>query len=82
MFLKEWKSKGIVGENYNGMTGKAAEKGNSDKFYHWGALFAYMAIQTVFNLNVWNDEVDRQERPEWMEPVAGIAFRDGKINIE
>lgn len=82
MFLKEWKSKGIVGENYNGMTGKAAEKGNSDKFYHWGALFAYMAIQTVVNLDVWNDEVDRQERPGWMEPVIGIAFRDGKINID
>jgi len=36
-----------VGENYDALTGEAAEPGkSSDKFYHWGALLAYMSIET------------------------------------
>ncbi|MDO4573476.1 MAG: trehalase family glycosidase, partial [Clostridia bacterium] len=33
MFLDCWQKKGIVGENYNAITGEAAENGSSDRFY-------------------------------------------------
>ncbi len=82
MFLREWKKKGVVGENYNAITGETAEKANSDKFYHWGALLVYMAIQTAVNFDEWEGKTAMSGRPEWMEPVRGIAYRDGRIDID
>lgn len=81
MFIKAWKEKGIVGENYNASTGEAAEKADSDKFYHWGALLVYMAVQTTIDFNIWDDSVIRHTRPEWLEPVSGLALLSGKINV-
>lgn len=47
MLVKLYDEKGYVGENYDALTGEAAEPGkSSDKFYHWGALLAYMSIET------------------------------------
>lgn len=81
MFLRCWNEKGIVGENYNGTTGEAAEKTNSDRFYHWGALFVYMAIQSVADFNVWKNEVILNQRPVWMEPIYGLSVKAEKLDI-
>jgi putative isomerase len=42
LFLKEWNEKGHVHENYNGATGEGDDVNSSDRFYHWGALLAYI----------------------------------------
>ncbi|MGB6686703.1 MAG: trehalase family glycosidase [Terracidiphilus sp.] len=42
LFLKEWKEKGHVHENYNAITGEGDDVNSSDRFYHWGALLAYI----------------------------------------
>ncbi len=42
LFLKEWKEKGHVHENYNAITGSGDDVVNSDRFYHWGALLGYI----------------------------------------
>ena len=42
LFLKEWSEKGHVHENYNAITGAGDDVHNSDRFYHWGALLAYV----------------------------------------
>lgn len=42
LFLKEWKEKGHVHENYNAMLGTGDDVSNSDRFYHWGALLGYV----------------------------------------
>ncbi|MGA7856772.1 MAG: hypothetical protein WCA11_02525, partial [Terracidiphilus sp.] len=42
LFLKEWKEKGHVHENYNAITGTGDDVTNSDRFYHWGALLGYV----------------------------------------
>ena len=42
LFLKEWREKGHVHENYNGITGAGDDVPNSDRFYHWGALLGYI----------------------------------------
>ncbi|HUX28352.1 MAG TPA: trehalase family glycosidase, partial [Terracidiphilus sp.] len=42
LFLKEWREKGHVHENYNAMTGTGDDVMNSDRFYHWGALLGYV----------------------------------------
>lgn len=85
MFLKCWKEKGYVGENYNGITGEVAEKGvilwYSDKFYHWGALLVYMAVQTVLDFNVWEDRTNQFDRPDWIEPVKGILRGTERVDI-
>lgn len=44
LFLKEWTGHRHVHENYNSMTGEGCDSGNSDKFYHWGALLCMIAL--------------------------------------
>lgn len=51
LILKEWRLHGHVHENYDGDTGMGCGVHNSDKFYHWGGLLAYIAI-----LNEGNEE--------------------------
>jgi len=42
LFLKEWKEKGHVHENYNAKLGTGDDVSSSDRFYHWGALLGYV----------------------------------------
>lgn len=42
LFLKEWKEKRHVHENYNAITGSGDDVTSSDRFYHWGALLGYV----------------------------------------
>jgi len=73
MFLKCWKEYGIVGENYNAITGRAAEPDTvSDRFYHWGALMVYMAVQEMVDFQVWDDTVQRRESPEYLGPLRNV----------
>jgi putative isomerase len=44
LLLKEWLEQGHVHENYSADTGEGCDKANSDKFYHWGALLALIAL--------------------------------------
>ena len=44
LILKEWRLHGHVHENYCGDTGMGCNSGSSDKFYHWGGLLAYIAL--------------------------------------
>ena len=44
LILKEWCLHGHVHENYSGYDGMGCGKWNSDKFYHWGGLLAYIAL--------------------------------------
>ena len=42
LFLKEWREKSHVHENYNAITGTGDDVTSSDRFYHWGALLGYV----------------------------------------
>lgn len=48
LFLKEWRGRRHVHENYNADTGEGCPDGKnengSDPFYHWGALLAMIAL--------------------------------------
>jgi glycogen debranching enzyme len=42
LFVKEWREKSHVHENYNALTGTGDDVSSSDRFYHWGALLGYI----------------------------------------
>jgi hypothetical protein len=44
LLLKGWLKDGYVFENYNATTGTGDDVGNSDKFYHWGALLGFITL--------------------------------------
>ena len=46
LILKEWLEHGHVHENYNPDSGEGCHspKNNSDPFYHWGGLLAYISL--------------------------------------
>lgn len=82
MFIKCWKERGVVGENYNAVTGEAAEEGKaSDRFYHWGALLVYMAVGRVINFNEWTDKVEVRKAPDWLSNVHNVPIKDSKISV-
>ena len=82
MFLKCWKEHGYVGENYNAITGEAAEKGAaSDKFYHWGALFVYMAVERLMNFDEWTEKIVARDTPDWLGKVYNVPVGDRKITV-
>lgn len=45
LLLKGWSDNGYVYENWNAVDGRGDDVGNSDRFYHWGALMGYIALQ-------------------------------------
>ena len=44
MFRPEWEAHRHVHENYSAVTGEGCDVENSDRFYHWGALLAVIAL--------------------------------------
>ncbi len=44
LFLKEWREHKHVHENYNSITGEGCDARSSNRFYHWGALLALIAL--------------------------------------
>lgn len=44
LFIKEWTEHRHVHENYSSISGEGCDSGNSDKFYHWGALLCVIAM--------------------------------------
>jgi len=82
LFLRSWESKGQVGENYNAVTGGVVEiKRGGDKFYHWGALLVYMAVQRAVNFDEWQDQIAYRELPDWLGNIYNIPVGDKKIDI-
>lgn len=49
LILKEWRLHGHVHENYGCADGMGCGLENSDKFYHWGGLLAYIALDNEEN---------------------------------
>lgn len=47
LLLKEWRSHGHVHENYCPNEGVGCNVPNSDRFYHWGGLLGYIAIDNA-----------------------------------
>lgn len=45
LFVKEWREKGHVHENYNAILGTGDDVSSSDRFYHWGALLGLIALE-------------------------------------
>ena len=45
LIMKSWLGEHHIFENYNSVTGAGGDVENSDKFYHWGALLAFMKLQ-------------------------------------
>ncbi|MCL2513284.1 MAG: hypothetical protein FWF08_05220 [Oscillospiraceae bacterium] len=82
MFLRCWREKGVVGENYNGITGEAAERGSSDRFYHWGALLAYLALEERICFNPWTDSIEKNPDKSQIGEIYRVPTRDGeKIDV-
>jgi len=44
LLMKDWLARGYIYENWNSVTGEGDDVGNSDKFYHWGALLGYITL--------------------------------------
>ena len=47
LILKEWRLYGHVHENYSAINGLGCGMHSSDKFYHWGGLLAYIALDNA-----------------------------------
>ena len=81
LFVKCWREKGVVGENYNAVTGEAAENGKaSDRFYHWGALLVYMAVARGIYFDPWLDRVVFRGSTDYA--IRNLPLGNGKVTLE
>jgi len=53
VFMANWQRARICGENFNGTTGQADDQPDTDLFYTWGALMAYVAAAELSDVNPW-----------------------------
>jgi putative isomerase len=53
IFMANWERARICGENFNGTTGQADDQPDTDLFYTWGALMAYVAAAELSDINPW-----------------------------
>ena len=82
LLLKAWREKGVVGENYDAVTGEAGRPGtHSDPFYHWGALLAYMGVERIVNFNEFDDAVDFHPMPPWATELRHVPLRGGLLDV-
>jgi hypothetical protein len=44
LLMKQWNVNGSICENYNCITGLGDDGGNTDAYYHWGALLSYIYL--------------------------------------
>lgn len=83
LLLKTWRERGVVGENYDAITGDAGKPGtHSDPFYHWGALLAYMGVERIVNFNEFEDCVDFHPMPPWATRLRNVPLRDGLLDVD
>ncbi len=81
MFLTNWRENGNVCENYNAITGYGAEKGGSDRFYHWGAMLAYIGVQEYFDMQAWDDCIKLGGVHTPPGTLRNVPFRGRKISV-
>ena len=79
-FMVNWEDR-ICGENFNADSGRADDQPDTDLFYTWGALMAYIAVAEISDVNPWQGWT-LNHRPG--EPVALGPFRSpaGEARIE
>ncbi len=53
IFMENWERARICGENFNGTSGQADDQPDTDLFYTWGALMAYVATAELSDVNPW-----------------------------
>ena len=53
VFRKEWEEYSHIHENYDADTGEGCDVYNSDVFYHFGALLAYLGVQELIDVEPW-----------------------------
>jgi putative isomerase len=69
--MSNWNRARICGENFNGTSGLADDQPDTDLFYTWGALMAYVAAAEITDVNPWQG---------WtLTRRAGETFRLGPL---
>ncbi|MBX6322102.1 MAG: glycoside hydrolase family 37 [Rhodospirillaceae bacterium] len=88
LFMREWEAHRRCPENFNAVTGAAADQPDTDLFYGWGALMPLIAVAEVSDVSPWGGwEVTNGEAPVRLGPLvtpagaAVITARDGILTI-
>lgn len=81
MFVQNWHQSGFVSENYNVLTGEGSERSGSDKFYHWGALLVYLAVQEFFDAQAWDGNIKLGSTHFPPGSLRNLPFQDTKIDV-
>lgn len=53
LFMLNWAEDRICGENFSATTGRADDQPDTDLFYTWGALLAYVAVAETTDVTPW-----------------------------
>ncbi|MDP4238185.1 MAG: trehalase family glycosidase [Bacteroidota bacterium] len=90
LFMKNWETDGVCGENYLSTTGEQHTKlARSDSHYTWGALLCIIGLESTVNLSDdgqaiagtgFNQDIEMNNIP-WGGRLHHIKVRDRKVKI-
>jgi glycogen debranching enzyme len=81
ILVRNWREKGVVSENYNAVTGEGSERNGSDRFYTWGALMTYLAVQEYIDPLAWRDEVRFGPGVPDCGKLRNVPYRDKRLTL-
>ncbi|MGH6718291.1 MAG: MGH1-like glycoside hydrolase domain-containing protein, partial [Alphaproteobacteria bacterium] len=71
-FRKGWERDRQCGENFSAVSGEILDQPDTDPFYAWGALMAYLAVADIVDVDPWNG---------WTIANRGIDVRVGPLRV-
>lgn len=71
-FAKGWDRDRHCGENFSAVSGEILDQPDTDPFYAWGALMAYLAVADVVDVDPWNG---------WTLRHTGLDVRVGPLRV-
>jgi putative isomerase len=88
-FAKGWERDRHCGENFSAVTGEIQDQPDTDPFYAWGALMAYLAVADVIDVDPWLGLTARHDgRDVTLGPLRGpggditVTGRDGWLRVD
>ncbi|MEX2648088.1 MAG: trehalase family glycosidase, partial [Alphaproteobacteria bacterium] len=89
IFRKGWERDRHCGENFSAVTGEILDQPDTDPFYAWGALMAYLAVADVLDVDPWNGWTVRHDGTDVTRaPRRGpggmvtVVARAGRLRLE
>jgi putative isomerase len=81
LFLKEWKAKGHLHENYSPITGEAEDVPSTVSYYGWGGLLPLMMVEELIDVEAWGVGLRLGSLSEKTASVSNVRLMNDTYDV-